>query len=418
MSVLELAAILLSIASFFGYINYRFIKLPHTVGLVIISLFVSFAAIALHFLNPNLHIDTQIEAILKNIDFNKFLMEGILSMLLFAGALHVSLDELLKNKWTVGTLASVGVIISTFIMGTCFYYLAALFGIDIPYMVALVFGALISPTDPVAVLALFKKIKLSPRLQVTITGESLFNDGVGVVVYTILVGVAFAATAGGHAQTDFSVLSAIMLFIKEAFGGALLGLIMGYIVFLFMRSIDEYILEIMMSLALVTATYTIALQLHVSGPIAMVVAGLLTGNAGTRLAMSDQTREHLEDFWELMDEILNSILFILIGFEILIINETKALFALSLVMIPVSLMARWVSVAMPLTLMRQVAHYSRGTIRILTVAGLKGGISVALALALPESPYKGAILSVTYAIVIFSILGQGLTVEKVIRRFH
>lgn len=417
MSILEISAVLLTLASFFGYINFRFIKLPQTVGLVVISLFVSFGAMGLHIIHPSWHIAENITEFLNDLDFNKFLMQGILSLLLFAGALHVHIDALIERKWTILCLSSLGVIISTFLMGTAFFCLAQWIGLSMPYIVALVFGALISPTDPVAVLALFKKIKLPSSLEVTITGESLFNDGVGVVVYTILVGLAFAAS--GHYETaEVTFLSVTTLFFTEAIGGAILGLLTGYFVFLLMRTIDEYVLEIMMTLALVTGTYSIALNIHVSGPIAMVAAGLVIGNTGTKFAMSESTRRHLTDFWKLTDEILNSVLFILIGFEILVITETTLLLLLSLMMIPVSLLSRAISVSIPLAILRPFTQYSKGIVPILTAAGLKGGISVALALALPASPYKATILAVTYALVIFSILVQGLTVEKVIRHYH
>ncbi len=413
-SFLNVAAVIVTLAALFGYINHRWLGLPHAIGIVVIALLASLGAIALDAIFPALALQDSVRAILANIDFHEVLMKGMLSFLLFAGALHVNLDDLLSRKWAIGTMATVGVLMSTFMVGFAVYGVSLLLAIDIPLSYCLVFGALIAPTDPVAVLGILKTVKLPQSLEAKIAGESLFNDGVGVVVFVIMV--AIAAGGGGHGGDSMGALDIIRLFAQEALGGAALGLATGYIAYRAMKSIDEHNLEVLITLALVMLTYGVAAALHLSGPIAVVIAGLLIGNTGTRLAMSEKTRDHVQKFWSLLDEILNSALFLLIGFEVFALSISGNVVVLMVVAIPIALAARFISVATPITLLSLNREFTKGAIPVLTWGGLRGGISVALVLSLPESAIKETLLAVTYGVVIFSIVVQGLTVKFVVER--
>ncbi len=409
-SAFELIAILLVLSAAFGYLNHRILHLPHTIGLVVIALAVSLAILGIDLLAPGLGLKATAAGMIGRIDFTRTLMEGVLSFLLFAGALHVDLSAMLNRKYAIGIMATFGVLLTTGLVGGGIYFGFLALGVEVPLLACLVFGALIAPTDPVAVLSSLKTVRVPPSLEAKIAGESLFNDGVGIVVFTIAVAVAF----GGEGPVTLG--SAALLFLTEAVGGALLGLLTGWLVFFVMRSIDEYTLEIMLSLALVTGTYVIASRLHLSGPIAVVVAGLLIGNRGTRLAMSEKTRTHLLDFWELIDEILNSILFLLIGFEVLAISFQTSYLMAGAIAIPLALAARLVSVALPMAVLSLRGSFTKGAVWVLTWGGLKGGISVALALSLPDSPVREALLTACYAVVIFSVIVQGVTIGPLIER--
>ena len=345
MTLLDILAILLGLSALFGYVNHRVLKLPHSIGLVVIALVASGAILMIDTLTPGLKIGATVRGVLADIDFHEALMEGFLSALLFAGAVHVDLSEIAARKWAITLMATIGVLISTFLVGGAIWFTAWLLEFDLPFMWALVFGALISPTDPVAVLGILKTVRVPPLLSAKIAGESLFNDGVGVVIFTIMVALA---TGTGHGADELGFLQIAGLFITEAFGGAALGLICGMMAFMLMYSLDEHNLEIMITLALVTGAYSLALHLHVSGPIAMVVSGLLIGNQGARLAMSEKTRRHVFEFWDLTDEILNSVLFLLIGLEVLIIRPSPEHAVLALAAIPIVLTARWVAVSVPI----------------------------------------------------------------------
>ena len=412
-SFLNVAAVIVTLAALFGYINHRWMGLPHSIGIVVIALLASLGAIALDALFPVLALQDSVRGILKDLDFHDVLMKGMLSFLLFAGALHVNLGELLSRKWAIGSMATVGVLMSTFMVGFAVYGVSDLLGIGIPLSYCLVFGALIAPTDPVAVLSILKAVKVPKALEAKIAGESLFNDGVGIVIFIIMVAIA---TGGGHGGETIGVIEIIRLFAQEALGGAALGLATGYIAYRAMKSIDEHNLEVMITLALVMLTYGVASVLHLSGPIAVVIAGLLIGNKGTRLAMSEKTRDHVHKFWSLLDEIMNSALFLLIGFEVFALSISGNVVVLMVIAIPLVLAARFISVATPLTLLSLRREFTKGAIPVLTWGGLRGGISVALALSLPESPIKDTLLAVTYGVVIFSIVVQGLTVKAVVRR--
>ncbi len=410
LSLFQIAAILLTLAAVFGYINHRWMKLPLSIGLVIIALVVSISLLLIDVLLDTLQYERTVRAVLERIDFDETLMQGMLSFLLFAGALHVDLEQLLSKKWVILSMATVGVLISTFIIGFALYAMAVLVGLDLPFIWCLVFGSLISPTDPVAVLGILKTIKIPRSLEVKIAGESLFNDGVGVVVFTIVV--AIAMSGGG-----FSFIDAGELFLVEAVGGIVLGWVTGFIAYRAMRSIDEYNLEVIITLALVMMTYSIGIALHVSGPIAVVVAGLFIGNHGTRFAMSDTTREHIDTFWSLTDEILNAMLFLLIGLEVMVLTMPDGVAWLMVGAIPIVLTARFIAVSIPIKLFGIRDEFTKGAIPVLTWGGLRGGISVALALSLPAGEAKESILAITYAVVVFSIIVQGLTFKRVVARF-
>ena len=411
MNLLDTAAVLLSLAAIFGYINHRVFKLPTSIGILLIGLVLSVLILLLGDQWPGLV--TQADYFVTQIDFNETVMGVMLSFLLFAGALHVNLGDLRDQKGVVAMLASVGLVVSTFLVGTSAYFIFQWFGMNLSYLWCLVFGALISPTDPVAVLGILKKAKVPKSLETKITGESLFNDGVGVVIYLALVGLA----AGTR---EASIMSVGDLFLKEVGGGILLGGVLGFIAYWMLKTIDNYQVEILITLALVMGGYQLASAWHLSGPLAMVVAGLMIGNQGRLLAMSDTTRHHLDLFWELIDEVLNALLFLLLGLEIFVLNWSGQAFSAGLILIFVVLGARMVAVTLPVIILRKTREFSPGVIRILTWGGLRGGISVALALALPkeglEESGRQAILMATYLVVIFSIAVQGLTLRSVVDR--
>ncbi len=413
LSIFEIAASLLALSAFFGWINHVFVKLPHTIGLLAMALVASLALLIAEWLWPSLGVTDAVQLAIGQIDFFATVMEGMLAFLLFAGALHVDFEFLKDQKWAIGILASFGVVLSTVIVGSGFWLLSGILGLQIPFSWALVFGALISPTDPVAVLSLLKSINVPHSLEAKIAGESLFNDGVGVVVFTILLAVALQT---GHDGGGIDILHVGELFFVEALGGAALGLATGWLAYRAMAYMDEYTLEILISLGVVAATYAIAIRLHISGPIAVVMTGLLVGNRGVRVGMSENTQKHLFGFWELIDEILNSVLFLLIGLEVLVMTLDPSSGWLVLLTIPLVLSARFISVLLPISALSFWLHFTRGAVPVLTWGGLRGGISVALALSLPDIEYKPIILSATYGVVLFSIFVQGLSVRALINR--
>ena len=410
-SIFNLVALLVTLAAVFGYVNHRWVHLPHTIGLVVIALGVSVGILLTDAAFPGFGLRATVRGMLTEIDFEDTLMKGLLSFLLFAGALHVDLDGLLSRRWAISILATAGIVTSTLIVSGLMFFGFRAFGLEVPFTYCLVFGALISPTDPVAVMGILKEVKVPEALEAKIAGESLFNDGVGVVLYTVLVSVAVA----GGLHGEVTVGGALELLVVEAVGGIVFGLATGYGAYRAMKAIDQHKLEVLMTLALVMATYAVATELHLSGPLAVVIAGLFIGNHGKRFAMSAETRDHIDTFWSLLDEVLNSLLFLAIGFEVVAITISGQIVGVALLAIPVVLLARWVSVAGPITLLGLRRTFTKGAIPVLTWGGLRGGISVALALALPASPYKPVLLATTYGVVIFSIVVQGLTVEKLVR---
>ncbi|MEZ5666392.1 MAG: sodium:proton antiporter [Alphaproteobacteria bacterium] len=410
MTPFDIAAILVVLAALFGQVNYHFLKLPTTIGLVVIALAASLIVLFGDWLAGG-QIAERVAAMIEQVDFYDALMNGMLGFLLFAGALHVDLDQLASQKWAIALMASLGVVISAAIVGLGFWWLAG-----VPFIIALVFGAIVSPTDPVAVLGLLKTVKVPRSLETKIAGESLFNDGVGVVLFLMLTAIAF--TAAGHgADEPVDAWAVAELFLVEVGGGAVLGGAAGYGTYRLLRRVDEYTLELTMTLALVMGVYALAHVIHVSGPIAVVIAGLFIGNAGMRFGMSETTREHVHNFWHLIDELLNAVLFLLIGLEVFAIDAGWREVGIAVACIPLVLFARFCSVAIPIrALALGGSVFAKGSIRVMTWGGLRGGISVALVLSLPPGEWKGLLLTATYAVVIFSIVVQGLTIKRVITR--
>ena len=405
MRLFDIIAILISLSAVFSWVNYRVLKLPTAIGLMLSALLMSLV-LQLPLFGGLEH---QAEAMLASIDFDQTLLHGMLSFLLFAGALHVNLNDLAQQRWVIGVLSTVGVVGATFLIGGGVYYLFAWLAIDVPFIYCLLFGSLISPTDPIAVLGILKSAGAPKTLETKITGESLFNDGVAVVVFLVLADIATG-------DAEVSAASVATLFFKEAIGGLVFGLLAGSLAFFMLKRVDNYQVEVLITLALVTGGYAVAEHLHLSAPIAIVVAGLLIGNHGRSAAMSDKTREHLDTFWELVDEILNAVLFVLIGLEVLVISLRDDYLLAGALAIPLILLVRLFSVGLPITLMRPFRSFTPGVVSILTWAGLRGGISVALALSLPSGEMRDLLLTVTYVVVVFSIVVQGLSLGPLVKR--
>ena len=407
MDLFHILAIIITLTAIFSYLNQKYFGLPVTIGVMTVSLIFSLVFIVITGFVPGL--EKSVQLLLESINFDRTLLHGMLSFLLFAGALHVNIQDLAERKYSITSLATASTLISVFIVGVLTWLLLTLFNTSVPFIYCLLFGAIISPTDPIAVLSILKTTNAPKSLETKITGESLFNDGIGVVVFLVILEVA----AGTHHPDAGHIL---MLFARETLGGIAAGLIMGYTAFLMLKSVDNYQVEILITLALTTGGYALADLVHISGPIAIVVAGLLIGNHGRFLAMSEKTRYHLDIFWELVDEILNAVLFVLIGMEILILTFQHEYLFLCFIIIPIVLLARLISISVPIKLLSFFRSFTPGVIRIMTWGGLRGGISVALALSIPESPERELILSLTYSVVLFSILVQGLTIERVVRK--
>ena len=411
MSIFDLVAMLLTISAVFAFINTKLLRLPTTVGVMIMGLAASLVLIGVELLTAQTQLSRALSDAVRQIDFSEALMHGMLAFMLFAGALHVDWAKLKRRAAVVGLLATFGVVLSTAIVGVSFWLVAGWLGSPVPLLWAFVFGALISPTDPVAVLSILKTVRVPQDTEVEMTGESLLNDGVGVVMFTILV-----AAAVGAQGTEFGVVQVARLFFVEALGGAVLGLATGYAAYRAMRSIDEFHIEVLITLAMVMGTYALAETLHVSGPIAMVCGGLLIGERGPADAMSETTQRYLFGFWTLIDEILNIVLFLLIGLEVLVLRADHAVVPIALIAIPIVLTARLISVAAPVAALSIRVPFTKGTIPVLTWGGVRGGISIALVLSVPEFAQKPLLMAATYAVVIFSILVQGLSLASLIRK--
>ncbi len=421
MGIFDIIAILITLAAVFSYLNHKLIRLPTTIGLMVMSLVLSLVVVLVGKQHPT--IDQVAHDLVFSIDFNQALMQGMLGFLLFAGALHVNINDLSKQKFVIGILATLGVVASTFITGTLTYYMLQLIQLPVSYKYCLIFGALISPTDPIAVLGILKSLGAPKSLETKITGESLFNDGVGVVVFLALLGIAGLSSGHGDGGEAHNAASDIaILFAQEALGGAAWGLLLGLICYILLRSVDNYQVEILLSLALVMGGYAMASRLHVSGPIAMVIAGLFIGNHGRSFAMSNETRHHLDMFWELVDEILNAVLFVLIGLEVLVLTWDGKYVLAGIIAIFITLLSRFIAVGLPIAGLKSVREFTPHATKVMTWAGLRGGISVALALSLRNSMGQAsqesyqAILMMTYIVVIFSIIGQGLTLGPLMRK--
>ncbi len=405
MQPFDIIAVLISLAAIFGYLNYRYIKLPTTIGLMLLGLLFSFVIIIAGQFKPGLA--EYAKSFVENVELDETLLGIMLSYLLFAGALHVKLQDLSKEKWMIAILATFGVVISTFVVGSTSYFILKILNMEISYLYCLLFGALISPTDPVAVLGILKKAGAPKSLETKITGESLFNDGVGVVVFISILGIIT-----GDMNPNGSEIAKLFLF--EVFGGLGLGFLLGLIAFMMLRNIDQYQVEILITLALVTGGYSLAQHLHTSGPLAMVVAGLMIGNQGRVLAMSSKTEEHVDSFWELIDEILNALLFLIIGLEILALEFDFLFLVFGIIAIPLILATRMFAVSLPVFILKKRRTFTKGVIRALTWGGLRGGISLALALSIPKGAERDLLLTATYIIVIFSIAVQGMTLKFVL----
>ncbi len=406
MRLFDIIAILITLSALFSWGNHRFLKLPTAIGLMLIALLMSLVLLLpLPFMDGFEH---EAHRMLDNIDFDETVLHGMLSFLLFAGALHVNLHDLAKQKWVIAVLATASVTGATVLIGGSAYLLFNLLGLTVPLLYCLVFGALISPTDPIAVLGILKSAGAPKSLETKITGESLFNDGVAVVVFLVLVKIA-----GGTEQV--SAVEVLELLAYEAVGGLAFGLAAGWVAYWMLKRVDSYQVEVLITLALATGGYAAAEYLHLSAPIAIVAAGLLIGNHGRAAAMSDKTIEHLDTFWELVDEVLNAVLFVLIGLELLVISLSGQYLLAGVALIPLVLLARLVSVGLPIGIMRRFRSFSPGVVSILTWGGLRGGISVALALSLPPGEHRDILVTVTYVVVVFSILVQGLTLGPLVR---
>lgn len=408
MTLLSITSILISVSAVFSYINYRTLKLPTTIGIMAISLLFSLALVLLSHLGWS---DGERIAsdIVSQIDFDETLLNGMLGFLLFAGALHIDLHELLTRKWTIGLLASVGVITSTFLVAAGAFHVFHWFDFALPFIYCLLFGSLIAPTDPIAVMGILKTAGASRSLEIKIAGESLFNDGIAIVLFLAIYGIAVNGD-------EFDAAHIGLLFVEEALGGALFGIACGWVVLQMLKRVDSYQVEILLTLALVSGGTTAAASMHLSAPIAIVMAGLMIGNYGRQNAMSNTTVQHLDTFWELIDEILNAVLFLIIGLEVMVLKLDLTIWLTGLVMALMVLLARLVAVGIPVGILRRFGvDFHPHAVKLLTWGGLRGGISVALALSIPAGKERGVIVAVTYVIVVFSILVQGLSIGRLVK---
>lgn len=408
MDIFIFFSILISLAAFFSYINVKLLKLPSSILFIIMGTIIALALIAAGHYFPSF--TKFIQHTLSEIDFSEFLLGILLSFLLFAGSFRLKLSAMRASGKSIAIFSTVGVLISTFLIGTIAFYLLQVFAIDVPYVNCLLFGALISPTDPVAVLSILKRSKISPAIKIKIEGESLFNDGMGIVVFITIMQVASSGIE------NITLSSVSLLFLREAVGGIIAGLLIGYAGFKLVHSIDHFQTEILITLAMVMGGYSLCRYLHVSGPLAMVVAGLITGNKSLREAMSDTTRDYMEKFWEITEDILNAILFILIGLQLAIISFKFDLLIIGLIMAVLLIVVRYISLLFPTALFFLKSDLKNRTLHIMTWGGLRGGISIALALSLPQSMYKDLFVPVTFTIVLFSIIVQGFSMQWFVKK--
>lgn len=404
-------SVLIVLASLFSYLNIRFLKLPATIGIMIIAVIIS---VGIRLVGDSVFpkLTGELLGLIKDFDFTEILMGAMLNFLLFAGALHINISDLREHKWPIFTYATISVVLSAFIISVLLYYIAPLLGLPIPYIYCLLFGTLISPTDPIVVLGILKQAKVPKRIETKITGESLFNDGVAVVMFAVVL--KFAVDPDFHP----SFFSVSKLFLLEAGGGVLLGTVLGITASKAMKKIDDYQVSVLITLSVVMGGFLLAKQLHFSSPLAMVIAGLIIGNYGKKVAMSATTRDYLAKFWELIDEIMNAILFLFIGFELLMLPDITEQLLLGFVVIFVVLFARFLSILVPATTLLGRRTYTRGSLITMVWGGIRGGVSIALVMSIPNSAgeVKDALLEITYIVVLFSILVQGLTVGKVAQR--
>lgn len=410
MSGFAIASIILSLTAFIGYINHRYIKMQPTIAIMACTMLFAVAIMITEKIGFATKLDAIIFDLLGHLNFQSLLINGMLSFLLFAGALNVDAHSLKKEKWEITILATFGTIASTLLVAVLVYYLLNMLGIHFEFIHALLFGALISPTDPIAVMATLRQIKAPPLLEAKVAGESLFNDGVAIVLFITLYEYAFSSSQNP------SIWDVVQLFFQEAIGGVLFGIVLGMFAHHLMKQVTDHKVTALITLSIVTGGYSLAQSLHVSGPLAMVVAGMFIGNRG-KDAITKPARERLHDFWELIDEILNAVLFLLIGLVLLQIDADRLAIIASILVIPVVLLVRFITVAGPMSLFKLTRKYSPYTISIMVWGGLRGGVAVALALAIPNLPeYPGLILAMTYSVVAFSVLVQGTTAKRLVER--
>ncbi len=408
MDYYSIATILIVLSAIFGFINSRFLKLPNTIGLMLVTILFTLSVLGLSYFDNTLLLKEK--ELITSIDFKTVLLDIMLSFLLFAGALHTNFKELTTHRKPIVAFATLGTLVSTFLSGTIVYYLLQLVGFDVAFIYCLLFGALISPTDPIAVLGIMKKVGAPKKLEIKIVGESLFNDGVGVVIFLTIYQIA----KGG---ADISALDITKLFLIEVAGGLGLGLLLGWITFRLLKSIDDYPTEVILTLAAVMGGTLLAQKLHVSAPLAMVAAGLLIGTDAIRAkSMSEMTELYLDKFWELIDVLLNAVLFVMIGMELLVLTFNQSYIVAGFIAIPLLLLARYISLLVPTQFYAKKLDFVPRTNLIMTWGGLRGGISIALALTLTQEMERELFLVMTYIIVVFSILVQGLTVGNLIKK--
>ena len=402
-------SVLIVLAALFSYANIRFLKLPGTIGIMLIAMLVS---VAIRLLGDNYFPDATKEffQLFNSLDFNEILMGAMLNFLLFAGAMHVNFSDLKNLRWTIATYATISVVLSAFIISGILYYIAPYFGIQIPYIYCLLFGTLISPTDPIVVLGILKQAKVPKTIETKITGESLFNDGVAVVMFAVVLQIAT------NVNFDATFENVSLLFLEEAGGGVVLGLLLGFTASSAMKKIDDYKVSALITLSIVMGGFLVAKELHVSSPLAMVIAGLIIGNYGKKVAMSSSTRDYLTKFWELIDEVMNAILFLFIGFELLLIDDLMDQILLGVAAIFMVLFSRALSIVIPARTLLRKNTFSKGSLIVLVWGGIIGGVSIALVLSMPNSEWKELLLEITYIVVLFSIVVQGLTVGSVAKR--
>lgn len=399
-------SVLIVLASLFAYINYRVLKLPSTIGIMVIAIIVSVILVASgdNFLPKTTN---GLIKLVNSLDFTEVLMGAMLNFLLFAGGIHVNIKDLKEQFRPVVIFSTVGVIISTFAVAFGTFYLLPLVGIQMPFIYCLVFGALISPTDPVAVLSILKQANVSKSLETKVAGESLFNDGMAVVVFTVVLQLAIGK------DIDLNVENIGLLLLREAGGGLLLGVLLGYSASRALRVVDDYIISVLITLSVVMGGYLIAHEMHISAPLAMVAAGLFMGNFSESFKMKSETQDYLIKFWELIDEIMNAVLFLFIGFELLLIKDLNEYLIAGGICVMIVLLARWVAIFIPTKFMAFKYRFSPQTVKVLVWGGIRGGVSIALALSIPVNEYSQIIISITYCVVVFSIIVQGLTIAKV-----
>jgi len=408
LEIYQIISVIIFLTAVFAYVNERWVKLPGTIGIMILAMFSSLLIVLVGNLIPTF--STEAHKLVANINFEQVLMKIMLGFLLFAGALHIDANKLKDEIWPVIILSTIGTFISTFLVSVMAYYLFQIFQFAIPYIYCLLFGALISPTDPIAVMGILKRVGIPKSLELKIAGESLFNDGVGVVIFLTILEIAT------NGMAKFSINSTALLFVKEAGGGIVFGGAIGYLAYFLIKAIDNYSVEVLITLTVVMCGYALADHLHLSGPLAIIIAGIIIGTKGKREGFSEITRDHLLKFWDMLDEIFNAILFLLMGLEMLVIKIDPTVMLIGFIMIFVVLFARYICVFLPIAVLRFWIKFEKNAIAMLTWGGLRGGLSVAMALSLPEAMHRNEFVLITYLIVIFSVTVQGLTIGKLAQK--